>query len=172
MARKLYATAPDGSVVVTTTDNDYACMVIADGPKGWHRVSAHGTLANAKKKVAASASKGLLIVPVTDVAPAAVGQKVERVKRSLAPVVSAPAASDGRTTIRQGVEQVFASHGRGAIKCRDLCEQVQAIAQLNGRTPLATISAYLYLQAQKDDGHVLKVAGKPGMFKLNPRRKK
>lgn len=53
MARRLYATAPDGSTVHTTTDRDYRWIVLASrqGTDDWGRFSAHAGRDAAGKSV-------------------------------------------------------------------------------------------------------------------------
>lgn len=74
MARKVYATAPDGTIVTRQTDRDYAFAVLAQDQKDvWGAVSFHGSYAVAQKSSNKSRALGYrpVIVPVTDVKPEA-----------------------------------------------------------------------------------------------------
>ena len=78
MARKLYAQAPDGTVVTRRTDRDYSHAVLAANERGgeWGSVSWHGTKVLATKSRDRWAPRFpagcIAVVPVTD-SPLAVG---------------------------------------------------------------------------------------------------
>lgn len=80
-------------------------------------------------------------------------QQVESAKKLSMPEAIVQVLSDGRP-----------------MKCKQIIAEVLPIGDWKGRSPVASISACLYLAAKKPDGIVLKTK-EPGTFKLNPKRK-
>jgi hypothetical protein len=70
-----------------------------------------------------------------------------------------------KITGREAIKQVLAD-GKPR-KAKAITVEAQELAQLQGKTPLATLSALLYVEAKKSDGLFVRTKNK-GEFKLRP----